>query len=52
MGGTSTSVLMFVRANVMEGSHENDVESSAQVDTMNSSLKVYPVSERYMLSYV
>ncbi|KAI0234744.1 hypothetical protein LSAT2_014923 [Lamellibrachia satsuma] len=41
MGGTSTSVLMFVRANRIESSHENDVESSAQVDTMNSSLKVY-----------
>ena len=49
MGGTSTGMLMFVRADAMKDKHIDD-ESGAQVDTLNSSLKVLPV--RHVLLHV
>ena len=50
MGGTSTGMLMFVRADAVKDKHIYD-ESGAQVDTLNSSLKVLPVRHVYYKYY-
>ena len=50
MGGTSTGMLMFVRTDAVKDKHIDD-ESGAQVDILNSSLKVLLVRHVYYMYY-